>query len=137
MHVMPHKLYKDPHANSHGGLENESQVVYQQHSGILEWAGRYALIQPDFSSYMPFDTYNHDNAANVDRKFRKESRHEFFVRETSMFRLHLNTLDSNVKFHYAILDNERDVVVQDSDLHESKVAFGMLTHIGHPDDALD
>ena len=54
-----------------------------------------------------------------------------------MFRLHLNTLDSNVKFHYAILDNERDVVVQDSELHESKVAFGMLTHTGHPDDALN
>ena len=92
MHVMPRVLYKDPDTRTHGGLEHESQVVYQQHNGILEWAGRYSLVQPDFSEKMARMFYEKDNQADTDRKFRKESKHKFFIQQTSMFRLHLSTI---------------------------------------------
>lgn len=49
MHVMPRMLYKDPKAKSKGGLANESQVIFQQHDGVCEWAGRYSLVQPAFN----------------------------------------------------------------------------------------
>lgn len=94
MHVMPRVLYKATKAKSNGGLDNESQVIFQQHNGVCEWAGRYSLIQPALNKRKEQIFYNKDNTEDIDRKFRKESRHQFFVQQTSMYRLHLNTLDS-------------------------------------------
>ena len=51
MHIMPRELYvtKDRSSKKLGGLNNESQVIYQQRNGMCEWSGRYALIQPTFN----------------------------------------------------------------------------------------
>lgn len=48
---------------------------------MLEWAGRYALVQPSlgaFASTLAF--LRKDNAAGTDPKFRRESEHSFFLR---------------------------------------------------------
>lgn len=79
MHIMPRKLFKDPHAKSHGGLEHESQVVYQYENGILEWTGRYTLIEPNFSKKLAKMFYEQDNAADNESHLKKESLHKFFV----------------------------------------------------------
>ena len=42
----------------------------------------------------------------MDNKFRKESSHKFFVRNTSVYKLYINTLDSNVKVKYTIKNHE-------------------------------
>ena len=54
--------------------------------------------------------YDHDNTAGVDANFRKDSHHIFFVQQTSMFHIHLNTLDSDVRVRFVILDHEQEIV---------------------------
>jgi hypothetical protein len=46
---------------------------------VLEWAGRYALIQSDFAKQLANKFFNHDNTEATDRNFRKSSLHKFFV----------------------------------------------------------
>ena len=75
--LMPRQLYK---SNSKGGgADAHAQVIYQQHNGVLEWAGRYALIQSDFAKQLANKFFDHDNTEGTDRKFRKSSLHKFFV----------------------------------------------------------
>ena len=75
MHVMPRQLFKDPKARTGGGLEHESQVIYQQRNGVLDWAGRYSLVQPDFSEKLAHTQYDKDKTLNTEHKLRKESKH--------------------------------------------------------------
>lgn len=43
-HIMPRYLFKDPHGQTDGaGHHHESQVIYQQHDGLIDWVGRYNL----------------------------------------------------------------------------------------------
>lgn len=49
MHEMPRKLFTNPNKPKKGGFDEEHKVVYQQKNGVLEWAGRYALINSDLS----------------------------------------------------------------------------------------
>ena len=81
--------------------------------------------------------FKKDNAAEVDNHFRKESKHKFFVRNTSIYKLYINTLDSSVKAKYVILNHNQEVVKQQHDFLGSTVAFGMLTPVDRPEDALD
>lgn len=110
LHVMPHKLFKDPRALRQGGLNQDSQVIYQQRNGNLEWVGRYSLKKPDYVHMAANRHFTKDNSADNDKEFRKESKHSFFLSQTSMFKLHISTMSSNVKVRYAILDHEKKVV---------------------------
>ena len=115
MHIMPRDLYETKNRRSKklGGLHNESQVIYQQRNGMCEWSGRYALIQPNFRKMKDQIFYNKDNTQDVDRKFRKQSVHYFFVQQTSMFRVYLNTLDSRVKVRWTIKAHDQEVIAGD------------------------
>lgn len=73
---------------------------------------------------------------NVDSQFRQKSTHHFFVREPSVFHLLLNSLDSGVKIHYAILDHNNEVVAQDSDYKDTSLNFGMITPVLNPTEAM-
>ena len=72
---------------------------------MVEWAGRYSLSQPSFQRKSR-TFYEKDNTESTDRKFRKESKHYFFVAQTSMFRLYLNTLESQVRVRWSIVNHE-------------------------------
>ena len=54
--------------------------------------------------------FTKDNSVNNDKQFRKESKHSFFLRQTSMYKLHISTVNSNVKVRFAILNHEKKVV---------------------------
>ena len=112
-------------------------MIYEQQNGVLDWVGRYALIQSDFAKAIASKFFNQDNTQANDRKFRKESKHLFFVRQTSMFRLYLNTLDSNVKVRYSIMNSEHEVVASEAEYLDSTVGFGMLTPLDPHEGALD
>ena len=64
--------------------------------------------------------------------------HHFFVMNTSMFRVYLNTLDSRVKVRWTIKAPDQEVVAGDQGFKESAVGFGMITPVGkNPKEALD
>jgi hypothetical protein len=48
---------------------------------VLEWVGRYALVEPDFSKRHSLigQYFQKDNTQNIDRGFIQRSHHKFFV----------------------------------------------------------
>ena len=64
--------------------------------------------------------------------------HHFFVQQTSMFRVYLNTLDSRVKVRWTIKSYDQEVVAGDENFKESVVGFGMITPVGmKPNESLE
>ena len=54
-----------------------------------------------------------------------------------MFRIHLNTLESNVKARWAILDEDLEVISHQVEYLETTTGFGMLTFSGLPSEAIE
>lgn len=82
----------------------------------------YALLRSDFSNQDNY--YTKDNIANIDREFVKRSSHSFFIQMTSVYHIHLNTLDSGVKVRYSITNEEHEFVSGTKNFLTNHVGFG-------------
>lgn len=104
--ILPTRLYKKI------GEDDGKRVIYQQDNGELEWAGRYALKHRTNHRAVSVET---DVNEKTQRDLRKTSVHRFLVPTTSMFRLYVNTLESNVKAKYTIQDAQSEIISQNDE----------------------
>jgi hypothetical protein len=114
---MPTRLFKRPNE------PDTQRTVYQQENGELEWSGRYALKSKTNHRAVSIESDVNDK---TQQDLRKLSTHRFLVPTTTMFRLYVNTLDSNVKAKYSIIDSENELVIQNESFETSFIEFGTL-----------
>lgn len=88
---------------------NESNEIFQNDEGLLQWFGRYRL---------------------VGEKYKKKTIHHFMVPTNSILRLFFDTLESGVKVKYTILDDNKQVLLsttQEEPYMEGDVVFDFLS----------
>ena len=104
---MPKTLFKE-----------SNMMVYQEDNGVLDWSGRYAL----FDERLETLSRKGDGQRNL-------SKHEFRILGPATLRVYLNTLGSNVKVRYSLLDSEGEEIGESSATFEEKVLDSQLMQV--------